>query len=485
MGSRAARRSTRPTSSAASIDKKSLAGRSGAPQITEGAQPPLGATGKPKIDSSGEKAASVSAPKLSKRAVQRMRVWEPVVKQPEGTSTLSSVPTTDVVWLNETTKVTLIPNTVTGGVCTRRAAASLAAVSPPTSYLVYTRDPLIKLNRVGRKNVHLVTSLTPGDDPRSALSSVPLVQSASQPGAKELWGDQGGQDDEFLAISKDYVKENGDNVSHSDVEDTSRDKGEHFDNSDEVIDIAERREYDCDVNVAESVEEADDESDQQVDELMNVETREDPSDEEMEEENEDDDEEVSEGEAVSGELKEEEPEADNKENTCSDNKTRVRSRRSRHRGLASWLARRRCRSVRRKRRRRVVEVADGEQDGRPQCRVGVLSAAQAMLPPPYRRCRRLKRKLSVTNDAQIFLVHSELRDTVPQLFPTAPFSTEEDILRSTIDWNDSPALLYARLLWDTAPHEFLNRARRRCEKGAIDECPYDSGSTALVECTET
>lgn len=156
----------------------------------------------------------------------------------------------------------------------------------------------------------------------------------------------------------------------------------------------------------------------------------------------------------------------------------------RRRGLASWLSRRRSRfgCERRKRRRaEAVTSADGQQQQQQQQRIGTLSASQAMLPPPYRRNRRLKRKLDVTEDSPIFASHAELRDKASHIFARAPFSTDEDVLRSTIDWRDNPTLLYARLLWELAPREFLGIVTKRQEERTASSVLQGANSTISVK----
>ncbi|KEG14661.1 hypothetical protein DQ04_00361230 [Trypanosoma grayi] len=310
---------------------------------------------------------------LSKRALKRMRGWEPVIKPPDDTDALppSVVPTADVVWLDNTTSVTLIPNS-SSGVHTRRGAASLAAVSPPTSYLVYTRDPLIKMGKAGQQNVHVITTLPPGGDPRSLLHTVPSMGSLTQRSSATAAG----------------ASNTGSSSSSSlKAQEETKCEGE----SDE-----ERGEDDADTG----------------------------------------------------------------------NSSTVHSR-SRRRSEAGSSARPRkqsneTESEKRKKSGTAKKADETSEATTPTIpRAHGLSAAQAMLPPPYRRNRRLKRKLHITDETPVFATHSELRNTVPQIFQKAPFSTEEDVLRSILDWRDDPALVYARLLWEFSPDEFLCRVMQK------------------------
>ncbi|EKF37858.1 hypothetical protein MOQ_001936 [Trypanosoma cruzi marinkellei] len=292
------------------------------------------------------------------------------------------VPTADVVWLDNSRRVTLIPNSGSG-VHTRRGAANLAAVSPPTSYFVCTRDPLIKLVRAGTQSVHVLTSLPPGGDPCSILSSVPSVGSLTQRSGE--------------AVTR------GSNVTSS-VSSPS-----YFSRP--------REELNGDSE--------------------------------------------GEGEEETGMGDEEELEEAHGTNTDA----RTASRRAQPSNTVD--ASRKSAEY----RSTEVDVGKGKKNtaskktgdatpavAAPPTRIGVLSPAQAMLPPPYRRIRRLKRKLHITEETPAFAIHSELRNKMPQLFPKAPLSTEEDVLRSTIDWRDDITLMYTRLLWEFAPEEFLKRA---------------------------
>ncbi|RNF12267.1 hypothetical protein TraAM80_00415 [Trypanosoma rangeli] len=320
-------------------------------------------------------------PKMSKRALKRMRGWEPVIKPPKDLADLpppSAVPTADVIWLDNSRSVTLIPNS-SSGVHTRRGAANLAAVSPPASYLVYTRDPLIKMARAGSKSVHVMTSIPPGGDPRSILSSVPSVSSLTQRSGE--------------------TATRGPNVASSSSSSSS-----------------------C---LSKPQEETKDESGSEGG-----------------------------GETAAGEEEEVE-EADDADASSHSVKSKNEVNMS-----TSWVENHSSEASASKREKNEALKMSGDvmlNVAMPHTRLGGLSAPQAMLPPPYRRNRRLRRKLHITDETPVFFMHSELRDTMPQLFPKAPFSTEEDVLRSMLDWHEDLTLVYTRLLWELAPDEFLKR----------------------------
>lgn len=327
-----------------------------------------------------------AAPKLSKRALKRMHVWEPVIKPPEDVDGIPpcTVPRANVVWLDNNTRVTLIPNS-NSGVHTRRGAASLAAATAqPTSYLVYTKDPLTRVGRAGDQEVRVITGLLPGEDPRSILRKASLTSFATQR--------DGGEE----GMGADKADENDSNADEDgSCGDDDEEKGGP--NGVPALSVLSRRTKNA---------------------------RKFPSKEE------------------------------------------ALSRRNR---LADVGSNRKRKCVREK------DLDDATEKTQP-ARVAAVSATQAMLPPPYRRNRRLKRKMHITEETPVFAAHSELRDRMPRLFPKAPLSTEEDVLRSTLDWHDNPALVYARLLWEFAPKEFLRRAMRLTERG--DNAAVD-GASAL------
>nr|CCC91031.1 conserved hypothetical protein [Trypanosoma congolense IL3000] len=390
---------------------------------------------------SGETGGGVSVQKLSQRAFVGKCGWEPVVKPPDGDSAipLAAAPTADVVWLNDTTSVTLIPNNNDGGVRTRRAAASLAVVSPPTSYLVYTRDPLIKVRRTGQKDVHVVSNLTPGGDPRSVLKEVPLTSFSTTGGRRvhtrnSAAAEQGENEDNKSDSNTASRIEDGINGESGTAPPARNNTQRHVVKIEkETVAKRVKREVEVNEDLCDDSGECSDDKEQYTAE----------------------DEESNSGAKTN----------DGEENGNMKNKSSAvnSSRSRRRRGLVGWLSRRRsrfgCEKKRRRPRRKDPDDPDGQETE--HHRIGVLSAAQAMLPPPYRRSRRLKRKLDITEDTPIFAVHSELRDKMPHLFAKAPFSTDEDVLRSTIDWRDNPTLLYARMLWGFAPYEFLEHIRKQ------------------------
>ncbi|RNF22179.1 hypothetical protein TcG_02279 [Trypanosoma cruzi] len=337
-----------------------------------------------------EAPAVAPAPKPSRRALQRLRGWEPVIKPPEGMAALPAspvVPTADVVWLDNSRRVTLIPNSG-GGVHTRRGAANLAAVSPPTSYFVCTRDPLIKLVRAGTQSVHVITSLPPGGDPCSILDNVTSASSFTQRSGEAVTrGSNITSSFSSLScfsrpregLSGDSEGEGGEETGMGDEEELEEANGTN----------ADARAASC--------------------------------------------------------------------RTQPSNKAVASTNSAEYGGTEADVGKGK-KNATLKKSGNATPAATTAAATAPPTRIGVLSPAQAMLPPPYRRMRRLKRKLHITEETPAFAIHSELRDKMPQLFPKAPFSTEEDVLRSTIDWCDDITLMYTRLLWEFAPDEFLKRA---------------------------
>lgn len=76
-------------------------------------------------------------------------------------------------------------------------------------------------------------------------------------------------------------------------------------------------------------------------------------------------------------------------------------------------------------------------------------------------CGSSSTSIPVDEDHPIFERHRDLRETHPELFPSSPYATEEEIVNSVIDWKDSPPLLYANLLWKYAPKETLSLILQR------------------------
>ncbi|KPA83215.1 hypothetical protein ABB37_02899 [Leptomonas pyrrhocoris] len=83
-------------------------------------------------------------------------------------------------------------------------------------------------------------------------------------------------------------------------------------------------------------------------------------------------------------------------------------------------------------------------------------------PPPlyFRRQRRTRRKSVLTQENSIFAEHRDLcrHDQTHRVIARAPFASDADVLNSLVEWTDSPALVYARLLWRCAPQPFLHAA---------------------------
>lgn len=102
--------------------------------------------------------------------------------------------------------------------------------------------------------------------------------------------------------------------------------------------------------------------------------------------------------------------------------------------------------------------------------VQALLAESADPPPVYtRRQRRTRRKAALAEDHRLFAEHRDLweHDLTGRTFPRAPFATDADVLGSLTEWTDSPALVYAQLLWRYAPGPFVRLAMRD-----LDSTPY-------------
>ncbi|RHW72009.1 hypothetical protein DPX39_060034900 [Trypanosoma brucei equiperdum] len=415
--------------------------------------------------------------KLSQRELVRVHGWEPVVKPLRDTDAVSlpGTATTSVVWRNDITNATLIPNDVGGGVRTRRAAARLAAGVEPPNYLVYSRDPHVKSKRRGQHNVHVTEDVLSASASGAVLSGVSLTSSKAVRsrwrGIKSVDNGENKQQD-----GNEIGEDKPNSVGDDDAKFVGEGNGEK--RQDGRVKKSEGPEEIEEENGADSID-AKEEKVGKVEDMgemkENVEEQNNnpQSDEEITDQSED--------EKESGEEVGNETPAEDAKNREGDGDT---PRGRRRRGLASWLSRRRSRfgCERRKRRRaEAVTSADGQQQQQQQQRIGTLSASQAMLPPPYRRNRRLKRKLDVTEDSPIFASHAELRDKASHIFARAPFSTDEDVLRSTIDWRDNPTLLYARLLWELAPREFLGIVTKRQEERTASSVLQGANSTISVK----
>ncbi|CAM37898.2 conserved hypothetical protein [Leishmania braziliensis MHOM/BR/75/M2904] len=88
--------------------------------------------------------------------------------------------------------------------------------------------------------------------------------------------------------------------------------------------------------------------------------------------------------------------------------------------------------------------------------------AEGTDPPPLytRRQRRTRRRSALAEDHPLFAEHRDLWENDPsgRIFPRAPFASDADVLNSLIEWTDSPALVYAQLLWRYVPGLFLRLA---------------------------
>ncbi|KAG5472401.1 hypothetical protein LSCM1_03800 [Leishmania martiniquensis] len=95
--------------------------------------------------------------------------------------------------------------------------------------------------------------------------------------------------------------------------------------------------------------------------------------------------------------------------------------------------------------------------------VQALLAGGADPPPLYtRRQRRTRRRSALDEDHPLFAEHRDLweHDATGRILPRAPFASDADVLSSLTEWTDSPALVYAQLLWRYAPAPFLKLAIR-------------------------
>eukprot|EP00796_Vickermania_ingenoplastis_P005935 gene5935-4245_t len=73
-----------------------------------------------------------------------------------------------------------------------------------------------------------------------------------------------------------------------------------------------------------------------------------------------------------------------------------------------------------------------------------------------RKSRRAKKKVAtqlIEVDHPAFLEHRDYRERHPSRFSQAPLATEAQVLGSLTEWTDSPALVYAELLWKYAREE--------------------------------
>lgn len=88
--------------------------------------------------------------------------------------------------------------------------------------------------------------------------------------------------------------------------------------------------------------------------------------------------------------------------------------------------------------------------------------AEGTDPPPLytRRQRRTRWRSTLAEDHPLFAEHRDLweHDTAGRILPRAPFASDADVLNSLTEWTDSPALVYAHLLWRYAPALFVNLA---------------------------
>lgn len=103
--------------------------------------------------------------------------------------------------------------------------------------------------------------------------------------------------------------------------------------------------------------------------------------------------------------------------------------------------------------------------------------AESTDPPPVfsrgNKTRRNRRRKHLTAEHALFAQHSRLREnlqTYARLFQEAPLSTDEDVLRSLVEFTDAPAAVYAELLWKYTPEAVATvamlRSLQRCGHGA-------------------
>lgn len=97
--------------------------------------------------------------------------------------------------------------------------------------------------------------------------------------------------------------------------------------------------------------------------------------------------------------------------------------------------------------------------------------AESSDPPPVfsraNKSRRNRRRKQFTADNAVFQQHQLLRED-PQLYNTffqrAPIATEADVLRSLNEFTDSPALVYAELLWRYTPEAIASLSMLRTRR---------------------
>lgn len=113
--------------------------------------------------------------------------------------------------------------------------------------------------------------------------------------------------------------------------------------------------------------------------------------------------------------------------------------------------------------------------------------AESTDPPPLyiRRQRRTRRKSVLAEDHPIFAEHRDLsqHDQTHRVIARAPFASDADVLNSLVEWRDSPALVYARLLWRYTPRAFLHVAMYGLDASALvkAEPTADSAEETVVK----
>ncbi|KAG5498682.1 hypothetical protein JKF63_02969 [Porcisia hertigi] len=111
--------------------------------------------------------------------------------------------------------------------------------------------------------------------------------------------------------------------------------------------------------------------------------------------------------------------------------------------------------------------------------------AESTDPPPLytRRQRRTRRKSALAEDHPLFAEHRDLweHDSAGRLFPRAPFASDADVLGSLTEWTDSPALVYAQLLWRYVPELFLSFTMHSTDATPYAKAEQEEGGDARVK----
>jgi hypothetical protein len=117
--------------------------------------------------------------------------------------------------------------------------------------------------------------------------------------------------------------------------------------------------------------------------------------------------------------------------------------------------------------------------------VQALLAENSDPPPVYlRRQRRTRRKSILAEDHPLFAEHRDLwqHDQAHRIIARAPFASDADVLQSLVEWQDSPSLVYARLLWQYTPLPFLHAAMYGFEPSTpvMEQEPRSRGAAGSV-----